>query len=153
MRAAERLRPLPSVAFPVVITEQRTVSRQALIHWRGNRYSVPPELAMATVSVQQHLGANHIEITTTSGAAVARHQLAESGLGITQRTDQHVTALESIALASAPPGRPHRRKERIPPGAAALAAAQALTGPSTPTATVIDLAAYEQAARNRNTLT
>lgn len=91
--------------------------------------------------------------TTTSGAAVARHRLAEPGLGITQRTDQHVTALETIALASAPPGRPHRRKERIPPGAASLAAAQVLTGPPAPTATVIDLAAYEQAAKNRNTLT
>ena len=153
MRAGERLRPLPPMAFPVVVTEHRTVSRQALIHWRGNRYSVPPELAMATVNVHQHLGADHIEITTTSGAAVARHRLAEPGLGITQRTDQHVTALETIALASAPPGRPHRRKERIPPGPAALAAAQALTGPPAPTATVIDLAAYEQAAKNRNTLT
>ena len=39
----------------------------------------------------------------------------------------HVTALETIALASAPPGRPHRRKERIPPGTAALAAAAILT--------------------------
>ena len=153
MRATERLRPLPSIAFPVVVTEQRTVSRQALIHWRGNRYSVPPELAMATVNVHQHLGAGHIEIATASGAMLARHQLAEAGLGITQRTDQHVTALESIALASAPPGRPHRRKERIPPGAAALAAAQVLTGSPAPTATVIDLAAYEQAAKNRNTLT
>lgn len=153
MRAGERLRPLPPMAFPVVVTEHRTVSRQALIHWRGNRYSVPRELAMATVNVHQHLGADHIEITTTSGAAVARHRLAEPGLGITQRTDQHVTALETIALASAPPGRPHRRKERIPPGPAALAAAQALTGPPAPTATVIDLAAYEQAAKNRNTLT
>ena len=94
MRATERLRPLPSIAFPVVVTEQRTVSRQALIHWRGNRYSVPPELAMATVNVHQHLGAGHIEIATASGAMLARHQLAEAGLGITQRTDQHVTALE-----------------------------------------------------------
>ena len=153
MRVAERLRPLPPAAFPVVVTEQRSVSRQALIHWRGNRYSVPPELAMATVSVHQPLGGDHIEITTASGAAVARHRLAEAGLGITQRTDQHVTALETIALASAPPGRPHRRKERIPPGTATLAAARALTSPTTPTATVIDLAAYEQAAKNRNTLT
>ena len=105
MRAAEQLRPLPTMSFSVVITEQRTASRQALIHWRGNRYSVPPELAMATVSVHQPLGVDHIEITTSSGVAIARHQLAEPGLGFTQRTNQHVTALESIALAPAPPGR------------------------------------------------
>ncbi|WP_422117680.1 IS21/IS408/IS1162 family transposase [Brachybacterium sp. UNK5269] len=153
MFAAERLRPLPSRAFPVVVTEQRTASRQALINWRGNRYSVPPELAAATVTIHQRPGADSIDITTAAGAVVARHQLAQPGLGITRRTDQHVTALETIAMASAPPGRPHRRKERFPPGTTALAAARALTGPPAPTATVISLAAYEQAAKNRNTLT
>mgnify|MGYP001762538033 FL=1 len=55
-------------------------------------------------------------------------------------------------MASAPPGRPHRRKERIPPGPAALRAAQQLTGTDQPASTVISLAAYEQAAKNRNTL-
>jgi hypothetical protein len=35
---------------------------------------------------------------------------------------------------------------------AALRAAQVLTGTTEPTTTVISLAAYEQAAKNRNTL-
>ena len=83
---------------------------------------------------------------------IARHRLAEPGLGVTIRDTGHVTALETIALASAPPGRPHRRKERIPPGVAARSAAAILTGDTTRTTTVIDLAAYEQAAKNRNTL-
>lgn len=72
MFAAERLRPLSAVVFPVVITEERTATRQALIDWRGNRYSVPPELAAAKVIVQQRLGAATIDIATVSGAVVAR---------------------------------------------------------------------------------
>lgn len=152
MFAAERLRPLPVGVFPVVVSEQRTATRQALIDWRGNRYSVPPELAAAKVTVQQRLGGTTIDIATASGTVVARHALAQPGLGVTVRDNGHVTALEAIALASAPPGRPHRRKERIPPGPAALRAAQVLTGTAEPTSTVISLAAYEQAAKNRNTL-
>lgn len=152
MFAAERLRPLPLAVFPVVITEERTATRQALIDWRGNRYSVPPELAAAKVTVQQRLGAPTIDVVTAAGAVVARHQVAEPGLGVTIRDTGHVTALDAIAMASAPPGRPHRRKERIPPGPAALRAAQALTGTEQPVSTVIDLAAYERAAKNRNTL-
>ncbi|MGN6405498.1 IS21 family transposase [Sinomonas sp.] len=152
MFAAERLQPLPPVVFPVVITEERTATRQALIDWRGNRYSVPPDLAAARVEVRQRLGADTIDIATASGTVIARHRVAEPGLGVTIRDTGHVTALEAIAMASAPPGRPHRRKERIPPGAAALHAAAVLTGTAAPSSTVIDLAAYEQAAKNRNTL-
>jgi hypothetical protein len=152
MFRAEQLRPLPPVVFPVTITEERTATRQALIDWRGNRYSVPPELAAAKVIVQQRLGADTIDIATPSGTVIARHRIAQSGLGVTIRDTGHVTALEAVALASAPPGRPHRRKERIPPGAAALRAAAVLTGTAEAPSTVIDLAAYEQAAKNRNTL-
>ena len=104
------------------------------------------------MSVHWRLGAEVIDIATASGTVIARHRLAEPGLGVTIRDTGHVTALETIALASAPPGRPHRRKERIPPGVAALRAAAILTGDTTRTTTVIDLAAYEQAAKNRNTL-
>ena len=152
MFAAERLRPLPPIVFPVVVTEERTATRQALIDWRGNRYSVPPELAAAKVTVLQRLGADSIDIATLAGTVIARHRVAEPGLGVTIRDTGHVTALDAIAMASAPPGRPHRRKERIPPGPAALRAARALTGTEEPTSTVISLAAYEQAAKNRNTL-
>ena len=152
MFTAERLRPLPLAVFPVIVTEERTATRQALIDWRGNRYSVPPELAAAKVTVHQRLGAAVIDIATASGAVVARHSLAQPGLGVTIRDTGHVTALEAVALASAPPGRPHRRKERIPPGPAALRAAAVLAGTAEQPSTVIDLAAYERAAKNRNTL-
>ena len=152
MRGNERLAPLPATVFPVVVTEERTATRQALIDWRGNRYSVPPELAAAKVSVHQRLGGDVIDIATAGGTVIARHKVAEPGLGVTVRDTGHVTALEAIAMASAPPGRPHRRKERIPPGPAALRAAAVLTGTATQPSTVISLAAYEQAAKNRNTL-
>lgn len=102
--------------------------------------------------VSQRLDADTIDIATVTGAVGGRHKVAEPGLGVTIRDTGHVTALEAMALASAPPGRPHRRKERIPPGATALRAAAVLTGTTEPTSTVIDLAAYEQAAKNRNTL-
>ncbi len=149
---AEGLAPLPPTVFPVVVTEKRTATRQALIDWRGNRYSVPPELAAAKVVVHQRLGASTIDIATLSGIVLARHLVAEPGLGVTVRDSGHVTALEAIALAAAPPGRPHRKKERIPPGSGARAAAAELTGTRAATTTVINLAAYEQAAKNRNTL-
>lgn len=142
MFATEHLRPLPATVFPVTVTEERTATRQALIDWRGNRYSVPPELASAKVPISQRLGATAIDIATLSGAVVARHKVAEPGLGVTVRDAGHVTALEAVALASTPPGRPHRRKERIPPGMAALRAAAALTGPVAPASTVISLASY-----------
>ncbi|AQP50443.1 transcriptional regulator [Tessaracoccus flavescens] len=152
MFAAERLRALPPTVFPVILTEERTATRQALIDWRGNRYSVPPELAAGKVVVHHRHGSDTIDIATLSGAVLARHRVAEPGLGVTIRDTGHVTALETIALASAPPGRSHRRKERIPPGATALRAAAVLTGAAEPLSTVISLAAYEQAAKNRNTL-
>ena len=102
MCAAERLQPLPPTLLPVVVTEERTATRQALIDWRGNLYSVPPELAATRVIVQQRLGATTIDIATISGVVIARHTLAEAGLGFTIRDSRHVTALETIALAAAP---------------------------------------------------
>ena len=66
-----------------------------------------------------------------------------------------MAALDATAMKAAAAARgPHRRKERIPPGRAAQAAAATLRGeqPTLFTSTVTDLAAYERAARGRNTL-
>lgn len=38
----EPLTPAPALPYPVIVTETRTASRQALVSYRGNRYSVPP---------------------------------------------------------------------------------------------------------------
>lgn len=60
MFAMERLRPLPPAVFPVVVSEERTATRQALIDWRDNPYSVPPDLAAANIVIQQRLGLDTI---------------------------------------------------------------------------------------------
>lgn len=150
--AGEPLQPLPADPYPALLTETRVASRQALVSYRGNRYSVPPELAGATVTATRPVGGDHLDITTTSQITIVRHRLAADGAGVTVRDHDHVAALEQAAMTAAATGRPHRRKERIPPGAAARAAADTLRGEQPQLSPVIDLAAYEQAAKNRNTL-
>lgn len=149
---ASLLRPLPSAPYPVVVEESRAVSRQALVSWRGNRYSVPPELASSTVTVAHRLGATHLDIRS-GPTVIARHRMAEPGLGATIRDANHVIALNAAAMSAVNTAKPHRRKERIPPGPDAQATAAALRGQPAPHAgTVIDLAAYEAAAQQRNYL-
>ena len=90
---------------------------------------------------------------------IARHALAPAGAGVMVRDHGHVLALEQAAMAAASPAAPHRRKQRIPPGPAALAAADALRAAAgndrqhPAGEAVIDLARYAAAARGRNTLT
>jgi transposase len=145
---------VPPAAFPATLTVDRHVSAQALVSFRGNRYSTPPELAHATAKVVWLLGSPHIDITTPSGIVIARHRRAPDGAGLTVRDHIHITALDHAAMAAATSTAPHRRKQRIPPGAADQAAAAVLTRPDTTTAgTVTDLAAYARAAQGRNTLT
>ncbi|WP_220454132.1 Mu transposase domain-containing protein [Nocardioides immobilis] len=62
----------PTTPFPATITAERIVSAQALVAWRGNFYSVPPELTRATVVVAQRLGTQHLDIATVSGIVIAR---------------------------------------------------------------------------------
>jgi transposase len=157
----EPLQPVPTVPYPVIVAEQRTASRQALVSYRGNRYSVPPELAAAAVVVSHPIGGEFCDIATTGGIVIARHRMATDGLGVMVRDSGHVIALDATALATAATGRPHRRKERIPPGPAAKAAAAQLiqlrdsrstVAESTAActdSTVIDLSAYERAAQKR----
>jgi transposase len=158
----EPLQPLPATAYPVIVAEQRTASRQALVSYRGNRYSVPPELAAAQVTVSHPVGGEFLDIATTTGIVIARHRMATDGLGVMVRDSGHVITLDTAAMATAATGRPHRRKERIPPGPAAKAAAAQLlrlrdsaavvaVEPSTPStdSTLIDLSAYERAAQRR----
>ena len=153
--AREPLRPAPPAAYPLPLTEYRQASRQALVAYRGNWYSVPPELAAATVTVTRLVGAQFLDIATSTGIVVARHRLAPDGAGAMVRDHGHVAALDTVALKAAAATRgPHRRKERIPPGPDARAAADVLRAAEQPTLSpIFDLAAYERAAHGRNTLT
>lgn len=123
---AEPLAPVPAMPYPVIVSATRTVSRQALVSYRGNRYSVPPELARAQVVISHRVGAEFLDIATVSGIVIPRHRMAADGLGVMVRDSGHVIALDTAAMATASTGRPHRRKERIPPGLAAKAAAAQL---------------------------
>jgi hypothetical protein len=165
LAATEPLQPVAAAPYPVIVAEQRTASRQALVAYRGNRYSVPPEPAMATVTVTHPVGGEFIDIATMSGIIVARHRRLADGLGATVRDSGHVIALDTAAMAAANSGRPHRRKERIPPGPAARAAAAQLrqrlatadepaaeSSATTTTSTIIDVSVYERAAQQRTTL-
>jgi transposase len=151
--ARERLM-VPPAPFPATLTVERKVTAQALVAFRGNRYSTPPELAHATAKVIWRLSSPFIDITTVSGIVIARHHLAADGAGVTVRDHVHVTALDHAAMAAATSAPAHRRKQRIPPGPAAQAAAAVITGTIGGAAgTVTDLAAYARAAQGRNTLT
>jgi transposase len=161
--ADERLAPLPA-PFPAVLTVTRKVSAQALVAYRGNSYSVPPQLTGTLVTIAHRLGSTSIDITDETGSSgtgrlptvIARHRLAADGTGAMIRDSGHVTALNTAALAAFDTRAPHRRKQRIPPGPAARAAAEHLRQTTTtatdPGRVVIDLAAYDRAARGRNTL-
>ena len=150
---AERLRPVTFGAYPAVLRVDRQVSAQALVAFRGNFYSVPPEQAHTQVVVSLRLDAKHIDIATRSGIIVARHKLAVAGGGVMIREHQHVTALDQAAMHAFDQRVAHRRKERIPPGPAARAAADQLLGRGhNDTSTVVDLSAYVEAANNRKQL-
>ena len=150
----ERLRPPPPVPYPAILGVDRRVSANCRISYRGNFYSVPPELAHTTVTVTALLGAPSIDIAT-GGVVIARHHLAPDGAGVSVADHGHVTALNTAALAAFTDAAPHRSKQRIPPGTAARAAADLLRGADSQPSTsgeVIDLAAYTRAANGRNTL-
>jgi hypothetical protein len=163
---AERLRPVPIEAYPATIEVTRTVRPQALVAFRGNRYSVPPELVGQTVTISHRLGSQHLDVSIPRGSGapvvLARHRRAADGAGVTLRTDDHVRALETAVLGAFTTAPPHRKKVRIPPGPAARAAAEQLLAAAhqhrpdlnTPTSpeVVIDLATYAAAAANRRTL-
>lgn len=161
----EPLQPVATTPYPVIVVEERTASRQALVAYRGNRYSVPPELAMAQVVVSQPVGGQYIDIATPAAIVIARHKLLADGLGGTVRDAGHVIALDRAAMNAANPERAHRRKDRIPPGASARAAAADLrqrfaadsgnaaeSSTTTSDGAVIDLSVYERAAQHRSTL-
>jgi transposase len=150
----ERLGPMPRVPFPATISVERRVSANCRVAYRGNFYSVPPELAFTAVTVTARLGSPTIDIEAAGGIVVARHRAAADGTGAVIAEHTHISALNTAAMAAFTDAAPHRSKQRIPPGPDARAAAAVLRGEPDDTAgVVIDLARYAQAANGRNTLT
>ena len=158
----EPLSPLPAVPYPVIVTEARTASRQALVSYRGNRYSVPPELAAAPGDGHHPVGGR---VLRHRHHRRDRHRPASDGRrrargdGPRQRT-RHRPRYRGDGhrrhRATAPPQGTHPTRAR---GAKPLPhnyfncthETPALIESSTPStdSTVIDLSAYERAAQNR----
>jgi transposase len=149
LAAAEPLRALPGYSYPAELAEQRKVSAQGLVSWRGNHYSVPPGLSGAIVTVTHRLGSETIGLATDSGVVIAAHHRAIDGAGALVRDAGHVIALEQAVLASFSTARPCTHKTRRPPSAAALAEAAKIRGHAQndpAQKVVIDLAVYAATA-------
>lgn len=128
LAAAERLRPVPALAYPAELAVVRTVSAQALVSLRGNRYSVPPGMSGAQVVVRVRLGSDQIRVVTAAGATVAVHRRAPDGSGAVIRDEGHVRALETRVLAAFTDAPRCRGKVRRPAGEASQAEATRLQG-------------------------
>ncbi|HTT27983.1 MAG TPA: hypothetical protein VMG37_06210 [Solirubrobacteraceae bacterium] len=148
LAAGEPLLVLPELPFPAEYREQRVVSREALVEFESNRYSVPPAHAGATVEVRARLGELHLEIYTPAGHRIARHRRALPGVGQTVRTEEHARALERAVLEQFTTSRPCSRKPNRPPGERAQAEAARLRGEQSGSGgVVVDLEAYARIAR------
>ena len=147
---AEPLRPVPA-PFPAVIEVERTVSNQAQIAFRGNRYSLVPGHSGEVVAVRHKLGTTTFDVTDRHGALLAHHVRQADGAGAVVRLDEHVTALTKVVLASFSDRDPCRRKTRRPPSAAALAQAERIrrdrSGVGNGEHVVIDFAGYVEQTR------
>jgi transposase len=145
LAAAEPLMSLPELPFPAEYREERVVSRDALVEFETNRYSVSPGHAGQTVEVRARLGELHLEIYTLAGHRIARHRRALSGAGQTIRTDEHARALERAVLEQFTTNKRCPRKPNRPPGERAQAEAAKLRGQQ-PGGVVVDLETYARIA-------
>jgi hypothetical protein len=138
---AEPLLPLPPVPYPATVEIVVPVAADATVAFRGARYSVPPGLIGALLSVRHRLSSPTLEIVAPSGALVAVHRLARGGL---VRLPEHRAALERAVLGAFTTERPCERKGNHPPGPAARAAAALLLGGDEAREVVVDLARYAE---------
>ena len=124
---AEVLMALPA-PYPATIEVERVVTANATIHYRGNRYSVPPGLAGSTLVVHQRLGTSTLEVRSPAGGALARHRLAHDGAGMVVRDLAHSAALEKAVLSQFTTKRPCDKKAHVGVSDMALSHAARLLG-------------------------
>lgn len=122
---AEPLRAMPA-PFPAVVEVERTVSNQAQIAFRGNRYSVPPGHAGQVIRVRHILGTPTLDVVDRHGRLLAHHVRHADGAGAVVRLDEHVAALTTVVLADFSDRAPCRHKTRRPPSPLAVAEAERL---------------------------
>ena len=124
---AEVLAPLPT-PYPATIIVERIVTANATVHYRGNRYSVPPGLSGSTLEVHQRLGTSVLEIRSPHGSLLVSHHLAHDGAGVVVRDLGHSAALERVVLAQFTSKRPCDKKAHVGISDAALTEAARLLG-------------------------
>jgi transposase/HEPN domain-containing protein len=146
LAATEPLLALPELPFAAEYREQRVVSREALVSFESNQYSVAPGHAGQTVEVRARLGELHLEIYTPAGRRIARHRRALSGAGQTVRTEEHARALEHAVLEQFTTSKRCPRKPNRPPGERARAEAAKLGGERAG-GVVVDLEDYARIAK------
>jgi hypothetical protein len=148
LAAGESLLVLPELPFGAEYREERVVSREALVEFETNRYSVPPGHAGATVEVRARLGELHVEIYTSAGHRIVRHRRALQGAEQTIRTPEHASMLEQAVLSQFTTSKRCPRKPNRPPGEHAQAQAARLRN-ELPEAggVVVDLEDYARIAR------
>jgi len=123
LAAAEQLRPVPTAPPIAVLTVTRKATAQALVHYRGNRYSLPRELAGATVTVTHRVGATTLAIVTPSGghrrgasAAGRRHRRHRPHRSardrVEHRGDGRVQQRGAAPVEAPGPARPRRPGSR-----------------------------------------
>jgi hypothetical protein len=118
------------------------VSNNALVSVWGNRYSTPPGLVGATVTVTYRHGADTFEIRA-SGRIIVEHRLAPPGAHRTVRLGEHTDALQNVVLGQFTSARPCATKRNRPPSPIARAIAGQLAQASTDDP-VIDLDVYRR---------
>jgi hypothetical protein len=111
LAASEPLLSLPELPFAAEYREQRVVSRDALVEFEGNQYSVAPGHAGQIVEVRARLGEVHLEIYTPAGRRIARHRRA-------------LWAPGRRSVAKRTPGRSSRRCSSSSPRASAVRASR-----------------------------
>jgi hypothetical protein len=143
----EPLLTLPARAFPAMLEVERTVDRQAMVAFEGNRYSTGPEAVGQKVRLTARLGELAVEIHSASGALLARHRRAPTGAGQRVRLSDHSRALEQEVLAQFQAEGPRRKRKRNhPPGEAARAEARRLGRDPGADRVLVDLTGYAQVA-------
>jgi transposase len=77
---AEPLRTMPA-PFPAVIEVERTIGNQALVAFRGNRYSIPPGHAGEQVAVRHQLSGATLDVLGGRGGLLASQSASPTGPG------------------------------------------------------------------------
>ena len=138
---------------------------QALVAFRGNRYSVPPELARAPVTVTHRLGATSIDLATSTrdrhrppppgrrpGPAPPSATPATSPRSNAPRWPRSPPPRRTAASSASHPAPPPGPPPTAPRTASHPHRPHQTRQPTATTDVVVDLARYAAAAQGRNTL-